>query len=112
MFAVMRLVVGVGGAIALASGVILLATGNPGFLSLLLIGVAAVVASLWERTRYRSQASEGSSAAAGPGGGEPRGALEPRFSPTGEVFIDPASGQRMRVFLDSRTGERRYRAEG
>lgn len=108
----MRLLVGIGGAIALVAGVILLATGNPGFLSLLPIGVAALVAALRERTRYRSQAAEGSSAPAGPGGGEPRGALEPRFGPTDEIFIDPASGQRMRVFLDSRTGERRYRAEG
>jgi len=38
--------------------------------------------------------------------------LEPRFGSTEEMFIDPVSGRRMRVFLDARTGERRYRADG
>jgi hypothetical protein len=31
--------------------------------------------------------------------------------PTGEVFIDPANGQRMRVWYDPATGERQYRPE-
>lgn len=31
--------------------------------------------------------------------------------PTSEVFIDPATGQRMRVWYDPATGEREYRAE-
>ncbi len=31
--------------------------------------------------------------------------------PTSEVFIDPATGQRMRVWYDSATGHREYRAE-
>ena len=37
--------------------------------------------------------------------------LEPRFRPTDEVFIDPTSGRKMRVWLDPRSGERRYRAD-
>ena len=40
------------------------------------------------------------------------GALEPRFRPTAEVFVDPTTGHRMRVLVDPRTGERRYVAEG
>jgi hypothetical protein len=38
--------------------------------------------------------------------------MDPRFVPTKEIFTDPTSGRMMRVFVDTRTGERRYRAEG
>jgi hypothetical protein len=38
--------------------------------------------------------------------------MEPRFRRTDEFFEDPTSRQRMRVWLDPVTGERRYRAEG
>jgi hypothetical protein len=31
--------------------------------------------------------------------------------PTGEVFVDPASGKQMRVWFDPATGEREYRPE-
>jgi hypothetical protein len=48
----------------------------------------------------------------GPAGGEPTGPPEPRFQRTDEVFIDPTSGLRMRVFLDPRSGDRRYVPEG
>jgi hypothetical protein len=48
----------------------------------------------WER--YRG------GRAAGTGGGA---------RPTAEVFIDPESGQRMRVWFDDQTGEREYRPE-
>jgi hypothetical protein len=33
------------------------------------------------------------------------------FRPTDELFIDPTSGARLRVYLDPTTGERRYYAE-
>jgi hypothetical protein len=33
---------------------------------------------------------------------------DPRFQPTQEVFRDPRSGRSMRVYVDERTGERRY----
>jgi hypothetical protein len=74
-------------------------------------GVLMVVAVL-ERTRYRSEAADRANEPAGPGGGETPGAVEPRFRPTDEVFVDPTTGHRMRVLLDPRTGERRYVAEG
>jgi hypothetical protein len=73
-------------------------------------GVLMVVAVL-ERTRYRSEAAERANDPVGPGGGETPGAVEPRFRPTDEVFVDPTTGRRMRVLLDARTGERRYVAE-
>lgn len=31
--------------------------------------------------------------------------------PTNEVFIDPANGQKMRVWYDPKTGDREYRPE-
>ena len=34
-----------------------------------------------------------------------------RSEPTSEVFIDPATGQRMRVWYDPASGNREYRAE-
>jgi hypothetical protein len=32
--------------------------------------------------------------------------------PTNEVFVDPSTGQQMRVWYNPSTGEREYRAEG
>jgi hypothetical protein len=76
------------------------------------IGSAVVLVALAiERNRYRSEAAEASFDATGPGGGEPSGSLEPRFRRTDETFVDPTTGTTMRVFLDGRTGERRYVAE-
>lgn len=77
------------------------------------VGAFLVVVPLIERQRYRSEAAEKARETPGPGGGEtPGGAIEPRFRPTAEVFVDPTTGHRMRVLVDPRTGERRYVAEG
>jgi hypothetical protein len=76
------------------------------FLGVLMIGVLAV-----ERMRYRSAAAEVPQTVGPPGGEVPGASLEPRFHATGEVFVDPTSGKRMRVFTDPATGERRYQVE-
>ena len=81
-------------------------------LQLVAFGAFLVVVVALERSRYRSETAERSNATPGPGGGEPSGAMEPRFRATSEVFIDPTSGHRMRVLVDPATGERRYVAEG
>lgn len=112
MFAALRLAVGVVGALLFAIGLLLLVSGNPGFLSLLVVGAIGIVAAVWERTRYRSLAAERSDRPPGPGGGEPEERLDARFTRTDEVFVDPSSHRIMRVYLDPATGERRYRAEG
>ncbi len=111
LYPLMRLLVGIGGGILLGVGLLALLTGNPGFLSLILFGGIGLVVSLWERSRYRSGAAERQGAPAGPGGGELEERLDARFRPTDERFVDPSSGRIMRVFIDSSTGERRYRAE-
>ncbi|MBF8290725.1 MAG: hypothetical protein HW391_1693 [Chloroflexi bacterium] len=77
------------------------------------IGSLLVILPLVERHRYRSEAAEKSRQATGPGGGETAdGAIETRFRPTAEAFVDPTTGHRMRVLVDPGTGERRYVAEG
>ena len=81
-------------------------------LQLVALGAFLVVAVAIERQRYRSAAAEQTNAPPGPGGGEPAGALDPRFRATNEVFIDPTTNRRMRVVVDPATGERRYVAEG
>jgi hypothetical protein len=76
------------------------------------IGGACIIGALLERVRYRSEATDRDGAPAGPGGGEPVGIrLEPRFQRSEEVFSDPTSGRRMRVWVDAASGERRYLAE-
>lgn len=82
-------------------------------LELVGFGAFLVVAVAIERRRYRSESAERTNEAPGPGGGEPAGAaLEARFRPTAELFIDPTTGRRMRVLIDPANGERRYVAEG
>ncbi len=77
----------------------------------IVIGSALMIGAVLQRSRYRSDAAERSHADPGPGGGEVD-FPEPRFVPTTELFVDPTSHRLMRVYVDSRTGERRYRAEG
>ena len=73
-------------------------------------GAVVLVAVVLERARYRSEAAEVASGPAGPGGGESTMPVAP-FRPTDELFIDPTSGHRLRVYLNPATGERRYFAE-
>jgi hypothetical protein len=103
------------GGLMVLGGLGLIAIGSEAAMSglwLTVTGAVFLVAVAIERTRYRSEAAEGGSQPVGPGGGEPDGPLESRFQRTGESFVDPTSGHQMRVFVDPRTGERRYVAEG
>lgn len=100
------------GVLAMLGGLALIISGAVVGLELVAIGAFLVVVVALERSRYRSEAAEQSNASPGPGGGEPAGSIEARFRPTAEVFIDPTSGQRMRVVVDPASGERRYVAEG
>ena len=110
-----RAVIGVVGTLMLLGGLALIFVAGPiaglGGIWLVVGGMILVIAVLIETSRYRSQAAEHSKLSPGPGGGEV-GPLEPRFRSTDEVFVDPTSNRRMRVYVDSRTGERRYVAEG
>jgi hypothetical protein len=76
-----------------------------------IVGAGILIALVVERNRYRSDAADRTFDPVGPGGGEPAGSLDPRFRPTPETFVDPTTNRRMRVFVDARSGERRYVAE-
>lgn len=77
---------------------------------LIVVGGVLMIVAVLERRRYRSEAAEESNDPIGPGGGETQ-AVEARFRPTDEVFVDPTTQRTMRVLIDPRTGERRYIAE-
>jgi hypothetical protein len=112
---VVRIILGAIGAVMLLAGIgvaVLVPVGGfIGAVWLIISGVVLLVAVLIETTRYRSQAAELAKLPPGPGGGE-TGPVDGRFRATDEVFVDPTSNQRMRVYLDASTGERRYVAEG
>ena len=102
------------GAFMFLGGLILLACGPEAAISgvwAIAFGVGVMIATMIQRSGYRSEAAERGHLPPGPGSGE-TGAMDPRFVPTNEVFIDPVSHLAMRVYVDQRTGERRYRAEG
>ena len=100
------------GVVLIIAGIALVALEGPGgdlfgALFLFLPGILLVAAAILERLRYRSLAAEISGDPHGPGGGE-HARPEARFRPTDERFLDPTTGVRMRVYVDSATGERRY----
>ncbi len=112
-YTAIRVFLAVIGLLCFVSGLVLIAMGGPAAavgIWPLLGGAIILIAIVLERTRYRSEAAERASEPSGPGGGEP-GPLSARFERTTERFIDPTSGRLMRVFIDPRTGERRYQAE-
>jgi hypothetical protein len=115
MAGVIRVVLILAGLVAMVLGIVAIVSNPslaPAALWWVAMGGLLVVAVAAERQRYRSEAAERRNEPAGPGGGErPSDALEPRFRPTNEVFLDPSSGHRMRVLVDPTTGERRYVAE-
>jgi len=102
------------GALLILGGFAAASAGGPGAgagVEAIVIGAVIMVAAVLQRPRYRSGEAEIRHLDAGPGGGED-GLLEPRFLPTTEMFIDPTSQRLMRVFVDPRSGERRYLAQG
>jgi hypothetical protein len=107
-----RVLVGVVGGLLMVGGLVAAVVWSvPDGLWAAVTGAVVLVAVVLERTRYRSEAAERSAGQPGPGGGEHAMPAAP-FRPTDEVFIDPTSGARLRVYLNSATGERRYYAEG
>ena len=112
---IVRGLVALFGVFAIFGGLAVAGTGGSGAVGgvwLVVVGLVLIVVAILERVRYRSEIAERAGLAVGPGGGEPTSErLETRFGRTAEVFVDPTSERRMRVWLDSETGERRYRAE-
>jgi hypothetical protein len=103
------------GAILVIGGLAGIAAGPavaPAGVWAVIVGLVLIVGAIIERVRYRSDEADRTSAPHGPGGGEPTGQpIDPRFRPTDERFEDPTTRQRMRVWADPSSGERRYVAE-
>jgi len=101
-----RILVVVVGVLLIALGFWLASYGNEGDSGLVvvglvtaLIGVAGIVVLAFERMRYRRDASAADAPATG-------------WRRTDEVFMDPTTGVRTRVWVDPGTGQRDYRPEG
>jgi hypothetical protein len=103
------------GAILVIGGLAGIAAGPavaPAGVWAVIVGLVLIVGAIIERVRYRSDEADRTSAPHGPAGGEPTGQpIDPRFRPTDERFEDPTTRQRMRVWADPSSGERRYVAE-
>ncbi|HET7685809.1 MAG TPA: hypothetical protein VFM19_05365 [Candidatus Limnocylindria bacterium] len=113
MFPALRIAVAAVSALLLLAGLFLVVGGGPPLVSglwLLVLGGTGLIVVTLERTRYRSEAAELSGEAPGAAGID-TGPPEPRFRPTEERFVDPTTRQRLRVWVDPSTGERRYRAD-
>jgi hypothetical protein len=64
---------------------------------ILAVVVAGIVIAIFGWDRYR--------------GGRPSASGTSTAQPTPEVFTDPSTGERMRVWYDEATGKREYRPE-
>ena len=113
MFAILRALVAVISVLLLVGGLVVIVAGGaaaPSGLWLIILGAAGLIAVAFERTRYRSEAAERGGDAPGSAGIED-GPPDPRFRSTDERFVDPTTRQRLRVWVDPATGERRYRLD-
>jgi hypothetical protein len=113
MVKVLRVLVAAISALLLLAGLFAVAGGGATIVTgvwLLVMGAVGLLAVTFERMRYRSAAAELSGEQAG-GSGADSGPPDPRFQPTEERFIDPTTRQRLRVWIDARSGERRYRPD-
>jgi hypothetical protein len=101
---VVRVVIGTIGALLLIGGLAVAVFGGPvaffAVFCMIVSGAVLLIGVVIEVSRYRP----------GPGGGE-AGLPGPPFARTDEIFVDPTSGHRMRVYIDAATGDRRYVAD-
>jgi hypothetical protein len=88
----LRIIIGVIGALCLIAGIVLLALHEIFGVQLLIIGALICISLVFEG-RYRTARTTDT----GP------------WQPTGEKFIDPSTGKHVEVDYDPATGERRYR---
>ena len=113
MYATLRVIVAVVSVLCLVGGLALIGAGGPAAPSglwLMALGAAGLIAVAFERTRYRSEAAEREGDAPGSAGADD-GPPDPRFRATDERFVDPTTRQRLRVWVDPASGERRYRPD-
>ena len=108
-----RIVIAIAAILALGYGLTLVFDGGISTWSglwLIGLGAAGLIGITFERMRYRSAAAERSGQSAGRAGID-AGPPDPGFQATDERFEDPTTSERLRVWVDPRTGERRYRRD-
>jgi hypothetical protein len=82
------------GVLCILGGAAAIATGAwPGAFGPMIFGALLLLGTIWERLRYKP-VEQGS-----PG---------PGWVATGERFVDDDNGQMVRVWIEPRSGERRY----
>lgn len=111
MWRVVRVLVALWAVGNLAAGVALLISGQPGGVFAIAMGGVALFAVVFERARYRSDRADRSAGMLRSAAGGSTAVPAPPFQPTDEVFVDPTTRRRVRVYLDPGTGERRYHVE-
>jgi len=99
MVPIVRLVVGIISAVALIAGLVTAILGFLPALYLVAVGTFGLGIVIFER-RQRYGAD-----------GEAEQPPNDRFRRTDEVFVDPSTGLRTRVWIDSESGQRTYRPE-
>ncbi len=118
----LRGALGIAGGLGFLFGLVVIAAGEPVGGSWLLIPSAILILiALYEQTRYRAHPEEGAAARPNPPPGPPWSPRPPatppaspgtgRYERTDEVFDDPTTGKRLRVWFDPATGDRRYTPE-
>jgi hypothetical protein len=96
---IVRAAIGLVGLVLLVAGLVAFALSEPlagGWA--IVSGAVLLGAAVFEAGRYASRTD-----------GTPRPA---GFQPTDEVFDDPMTGERVRVWFDPKSGARRYEPEG
>ncbi len=118
----LRGLLGLMGGLGFLAGVAIIVAGEPaGGSWLLIVGAVLLLVALYEQARYRAHpgagSATGSTPTAGPSWGtgsapaQGPGSGRGRYERTDEVFDDPTTGQRLRVWYDPVTGDRRYEPE-
>ena len=113
MYAILRVVVAAISVLCVVGGLSVIVGGGrfaASGLWLVALGAAGLIAVAFERTRYQSEAAERGGEAPGSAGIDD-GPIDPRFRATDERFVDPTTRQRLRVWVDPASGERRYRRD-
>jgi len=113
MLLALRVIVGVLSLLLLLAGLMVLITAVPDGWSgiwLMLFGAVGLIAIVFERMRYGTEAAERSIGASADAGLD-TGPLDSRFRATDERFVDPTTRQQLRVWVDPASGERRYRRD-
>jgi len=111
---VLRAGLGLVGGLGFVLALAVIVAGEPvGAAWLLIVSAALLLIALYEQARYHGH-GEGAAPSPRPGalpGSAPGGAGQGRYQRTDEVFEDPTTGRRLRVWFDPVTGERRYLPE-